>query len=495
MATREQILAAGGTVPERYNETSSGYTYKGTDYKYETRYDANNQPYQVALPGGTTTNRNDPFLVNAPTASNNYTTTVPQPSTSGNSYSFIGSSDQTRSSENSLTSQIRNLLANPSSNTGLTDAYKAVIDNYNSYNDALEKRRQQQMESINRQFDITKTQTQDAQKKEFGATNAGLIRAGGYLGDSGSAQGVINNLGEKQRLEIATLEAKRQDAINAAQNAIDDKQFALASAKASDIKSLEKEINDRKNTFFNQILNLTQEDRAQQTADRQKIDDQLKAMALVDPSTISTAQTDYIDNFYKTPGFTKSYLAASSAAAKAKTQKDQLDASKAYIELLSSVPAGMSIGLPDGSKVSGIGKAGDYEVFNKEDANGRVTVVRFNKATGTFTEYNAGNIGTPSADGGGSVDPVKTLGPVTAEFAKLEKDENGFIKPITQPALDGKGNSVTNTLKSPTAIYNAYRQTFIQTNPNLKNAGKIFDDNYLKYLPLDERGNISKDAL
>lgn len=494
MATREQILAVGGTVPERYNETSSGYTYKGTDYKYETRYDANNQPYQVALSGGVTTNRNDPFLVNAPTASNNYTTTVPQPSTSGNAYSFIGSSDQTRAAESSLTSQIKNLLANPSGNSGLTDAYTKVLDNYNAYNETLEKRRKEQVDSVNRQFDIVKTQTQDAQKKEMGSTNAGLIRAGGYLGESGSAQGVINNLGEKQRLEISTLEAKRQDAINAAQNAIDDKQFALASAKAADIKSLEQEINDRKNTFFNQILNLTQEERAQDTANRQKIDDQLKAMSIVDPSTISESQFQFIDNFYKTPGFTKSYLAASSAAAKAKTSKDQLDASKAYVELLSSVPAGMSISLPDGSKVSGIGKAGDYEVFNKEDANGRVTVVRFNKATGTFTEYNAGNIGTPSADGG-SVDPVKTLGPVTAEFAKLEKDENGFIKPITTPALDGKGNAVTNTLKSPTAIYNAYRQTFIQTNPNLKNAGKIFDDNYLKYLPLDERGNISKDAL
>lgn len=492
MATREEILAVGGTVPDRYNVTDKGYSFGGKDYTYETRTDFNNNPYQVAVEK----QYSNPYLVNAPAPSNGFASSVPSTQTQSapNTYSFIGSSDQTRSAENNLTSAISGLI-NGGNNNSLTDSYNKVIDNYNSYNDKLEERRAKQVESINRQFDITKTQTQDAQKKEFGATNAGLIRAGGYLGESGSAQGVINNLGEKQRLEISTLEAKRQDAINAAQNAIDDKQFALASAKASDIKSLEKEINDRKNTFFNQILNLTQEDRAQQTADRQKIDDQLKAMALVDPSTISTAQTDYIDNFYKTPGFTKSYLAASSAAAKAKTQKDQLDASKAYIELLSSVPAGMSIGLPDGSKVSGIGKAGDYEVFNKEDANGRVTVVRFNKATGTFTEYNAGNIGTPSADGSGSVDPVKTLGPVTAEFAKLEKDENGFIKPITQPALDGKGNAVTNTLKSPTAIYNAYRQTFIQTNPNLKNAGKLFDDNYLKYLPLGERGNISKDGI
>lgn len=437
----------------------------------------------------------NPNLVNAPTPNNGYNTTVPptQVQNTSNPYSFIGSSDQTRTSENNLTSLISSLISG-NNNTGLSDAYNKVLDNYTAYSDALEKRRAQQIDSINRQFDVVKTQTQDAQKHEMGATNAGVIRMGGYLGDSGSAQGVINTLGEKQRLEISALEAKRQDAIQSAQNAIDDKQFALAQSKANDIKSLEKEINDRKNTFFNQILNLTQEDRAQQTATRQKIDDQLKAMSLVDPATISPEQFSYIDNFYKTPGFTKNYLSASSLAAKAKTQKDQIDATKAYVDLLSSIPAGMSISLPDGSKVSGIGKAGDYEVFNKEDANGKVTVVRFNKATGTFTQYNAGNIGTPSASNSEEVSITK-LKNFTDTFSSLEKDDNGFLKGITSNGIDPVTGMATSTVKiSPVGVYNALRQGFIKGNPDIKKAGEVFDNNYLKYLNGSDRASFTKDG-
>lgn len=433
-------------------------------------------------------------VVNAPTSTNPNPQVTPSVTPQTNNYSFIASSDPSRNAESDLTSYIKNLLSNPTTSTSATDASKNVIDSYDAYNQKLEAQRQAQIDSINRAADISKTQTENAQVNEAGATNAGLIRAGGYLGNSSSAQGVMNNLGERHRLELAALDAKRNDAIQAAQTAIDDKQFQLAQAKANEIKGLEKEINDRKNTFFNQVLNLTQEVRNQDTATRTKIDDQLKAYSLVDPSTIPQGALDHIDNFYKTPGFAKAYLAASSAAAKAKTQKDQLDATKSYVDLLSSIPAGMSINLPDGSKATGIGKAGDYEVFNKEDANGKVTVVKFNKLTGDLSEYSAGSIGTPSASNSG-IDVVKVLGPVTAEFGKLPKDENGFIKPITQDALDKNGNSVTNTLKTPTAIYNTYRQTFIQSNPNLKDAGKIFDDNYLKYLPVSERGNISKESL
>lgn len=492
MATREEILAVGGTVPDRYNVTDKGYSFGGKDYQYETRTDANNQPYQVAIEKGSA----NPYLVNAPNSSNNYSSTVStgQSQSATSPYSFIGSSDQSRSAESNLTSMIGGLI-NSNNNTGLTDAYTKVIDNYNAYNDALEKRRKEQVDSINRQFDITKTGTESAQKNEMGATNTGLVRMGGYLGESGSAQGVINNLGEKQRLEISALEAKRQDAIQTAQNAINDKQFALAQSKANDIKSLEKEINDRKNTFFNQVLNLTQENRAQETATRQKVDDQLKAMSLVNPDTISPDQFDYIDKFYKTPGFTKNYLAATSASAKAKTQKDQIDATKAYVDLLSSIPAGMSLSLPDGSKVSGIGKSGDYEVFNKEDASGKVTVVRFNKATGAMTQYSAGAIGTPSSENGGGFDIVNTLGPVTKEFSKLEKDADGFIKGIEGQTIGADGVVKTGVTKSPVAVYNAYRQTFIQTNPKVKNAGQVFDDNYAKYLNPEDRSSITKDGL
>ena len=35
-------------MDERTNITDKGYTYGGKNYTYETRYDSNNQPYQVA---------------------------------------------------------------------------------------------------------------------------------------------------------------------------------------------------------------------------------------------------------------------------------------------------------------------------------------------------------------------------------------------------------------------------------------------------------------
>lgn len=482
---------------ERTNVTDQGYTYQGKDYRYETRYDSGNNPYRVEVPVESAQGYNTSPLVDAPTQSNNYTGSQPYSYTgyqSQNPYSWINSSDETRNAESNLSQMIATLM-NGRNSSGLSNAYNSVLDNYKSYSDLLEKRRIESMDSINRQFDITKRNTEDAQKREMGSTNTGLLRVGGYLGESGSGTGVINSLGEKQRLEISALEAKRQDALLAAQNAIDDKQFALASAKANDVKNLEQEINNRNDTFFTQMLNLTQESRAQDTAMRQKVDDQLKAFSMVDPETIDPRALGQIDDFYKTPGFAKAYLSASSAAAKAKTQKEMLDATKSYVDLLSSIPAGMSISLPDGSKATGIGKAGDYEVFNKEDASGKVTVVRFNKATGVMTQYSAGAIGTPSSENGGVFDIVNTLGPVTKEFSKLEKDADGFIKGIEGQTIGADGVVKTGVIKSPVAVYNAYRQTFIQTNPKVKNAGQVFDDNYAKYLNPKDRSSITKDGL
>jgi len=126
---------------------------------------------------------------------------------------------------------------------------------------ALETRRAAEEARINSEFNAKIKGTEEAQKKETGATTVALQRIGGFLGGSASAVGALNNLAQTHRTEIGALEAKKQSAISEANNAITDKQFTLASLKAKEAKDLSSEINSRRDKFFTQALSLVQEQR------------------------------------------------------------------------------------------------------------------------------------------------------------------------------------------------------------------------------------------
>ena len=135
----------------------------------------------------------------------------------------------------------------------------AVVDNIIA---DLEARRAAATETINKQFDVAKTDTEGAQKGETGTTSAGLARLGGFLGGSGSGTGVMLNLAGTHRREILALESKRASAIQAANDAINDKQFAAAQLKINEIKGMDETINERNQDFFDNVLKLSAEERA-----------------------------------------------------------------------------------------------------------------------------------------------------------------------------------------------------------------------------------------
>jgi hypothetical protein len=128
---------------------------------------------------------------------------------------------------------------------------------------ALEQRRADEVAGIDEGFGVAKTEMGDAQTKETGATSTALARAGGYLGVTASQQGVMQNLVITQRQEMVALEAKKNEAIRAANNAYEDRDFELARELLKSAREIETEAFNRKNTFFNQQLDIMGEERAQ----------------------------------------------------------------------------------------------------------------------------------------------------------------------------------------------------------------------------------------
>ena len=374
---------------------------------------------------------------------------------------FIASSDPTTDAESSLTSQVTNAINGGDNNTALTAAHDQAVQALTDYQTTLDEQRQAAIDDINKQYDNTEQQTESDQKSETGTTAAGLLRMGGYLGESGSGTGVLNTLAAKHTLEISTLEAQRQSALNSAKSAIDDKQFATAQSLATEAKSYEQEINDRKNTFFNQVLQATS---ANQTTASDTLT-KLSALSSTDLANVPQSTLDSIDSVYGSPGFASAYLKATTAASAAKASQDQTAATSAYIDMLQKLPTGQVVTLPNGSTLTGLGKTSDIETFNEEDKNGNVTIVSLNKGNGQITEYGAGQIGKADTGTTGTPDTT-TQQQIASAMNALPKDSStNFIT----DQKDGTG-AVT---KSAVNAYNAMYQQAVQAG-----AGKWFLDNY-----------------
>lgn len=140
--------------------------------------------------------------------------------------------------------------------------------------EALERRRADEVAGIHAGFDVVKADTELAQKRETGATSMDLARAGGYLGVTASQSGVMQNLVMLQRQEMLALEAKKNEAIRAANNAYEDRDFELAKELLASARDLEKQVFDRRNQFLDSQLKIMGEERAQKQ--EQRLTDQFK---------------------------------------------------------------------------------------------------------------------------------------------------------------------------------------------------------------------------
>lgn len=184
--------------------------------------------------------------------------------------SIVGSSDSAVQNERDTVASVAGLNV-PSVNT--ESAKKASEDYIKTIEDRateLEKRRQEEVASIEEGFAAQKKSTEGAQERETGTTNVALQRVGGYLGTQISGVAVLTRLAQTHRSELAALESKKFSAIQEANNAVSDKQFELAKLKAQEAKDLDKTINERRNKFFDDTMKVIQEQRMEEQAQETK---------------------------------------------------------------------------------------------------------------------------------------------------------------------------------------------------------------------------------
>lgn len=134
-----------------------------------------------------------------------------------------------------------------------------ILDLIDKRSKELSQESEQDIFGINAFYDEQKRQTGEAQKKETATTNVALARTGGYLGTQMSGVGVLNNLAETHRVEIASIENKRLSAISQAKQALADGKFKLAQLKVDTATKLKEQIYKRRQEFFDNSLRLIKE--------------------------------------------------------------------------------------------------------------------------------------------------------------------------------------------------------------------------------------------
>lgn len=176
---------------------------------------------------------------------------------------IVSSSDSQVSAERGIQDLVGQIQGN-NSDQPLIDAHNQYIDILEKEQQRLEQQRTSQIAGIENTFKEAEINAKDAQSREAATQRVALQRIGGFLGNSASSTGAILNLAKQHRLEIDTLRQKKLAAIQEANNAINASQFKVAQSMAQQALDLESEINTRRNNFFNQTLNLLQEQRAQE---------------------------------------------------------------------------------------------------------------------------------------------------------------------------------------------------------------------------------------
>lgn len=354
---------------------------------------------------------------------------------------FVSSSEPVVQAERAVTTEARNYqnqITPPengvSAAQAASDAYLKMIDDQVK---VLEERRKQAVAGIESQFAGAKQNLEGEQKKETGTTTVALARMGGFLGPSASAQGVLLNLAQTHRQEVSTLEAKKADAIQQANNAIDDKQFNLAMLKVAEVKDIEKTIHSRKQEFFQNSLNAMQEARQQDEFYQKKIKTDLETLATLASADenleLDPQKASEIDAFYGVPGFTKQYLEVLNKAQRAADQKSQIENQKSLLDLLEKIPAGQEVSFPDGTTYVGLGSVSDIYTTVQTDDAGVARMVAYNKRTGNVNITNLGAIGGSDSGSGGGADPVtrdNVVGTLQIQL-EAEKAEDGSYDPDT----------------------------------------------------------------
>lgn len=305
----------------------------------------------------------------------------PEPAGAG----ITGSSSSVKGFESGVKTAVSDITVPDASTDGVRQASANYMSEIDRQIADLENQRKDRVANIEKSFAVAKDLSTRAQQSEIGTTTAALFRVGGFLGVQMSGVAVLNNMASTHRLEMNDLEAKRASAISAANNAIDDKQYALALKKAEEAKALEQTIYDRSRNAFEDMVKLNKEMR--------EADKYAKESATATLSAIAESGAEYSDTFFEvfdqSNGFTAGFSKGLFNLAKKASTQDAVKNAMELNKLLSDVPMGTPVSV-GGFTYYGQQGAGTLQI---NDTTGDASIFQVDQATGKITQKKVGNVG------------------------------------------------------------------------------------------------------
>lgn len=186
----------------------------------------------------------------------------------------VTTSDSARSTYDAM----RDRIAKMANNTG---NYSAVYNNplyqetsglIKDQRKSLAERKTAEIGRITADFNQRAEGQKQTQRSETGTQSMSLARIGGF--DSASGQGVLTNLQRVHESEQNALMQARQSAILQAQQAYEDKDFALAKMQMDEAKATEAMLYNRQQDFLKNTLAIRGEERADAQIEYQRMRDE-----------------------------------------------------------------------------------------------------------------------------------------------------------------------------------------------------------------------------
>lgn len=242
---------------------------------------------------------------------------------------------------------------------GLKSAYAADNAQIQGERDALAERRLTEIGGIKTEFDIAKGAQELGQGSEYASRATSLVTSGGgFLGATQSQQGVLQNLKATHETEKTALMAKREAAINAANQAYEDKDFALARELSKNAKDLQNEIYGRQKDYADQTLAITRENRAQTEFDLGVADKKIASYAMLTDAEFANVNPNEVAQLDKSyyPGYTNAARVIAKKALDVKTNKDAVALDSDILDMRLKMPAGQKFTL-NGQTYTGLKQA------------------------------------------------------------------------------------------------------------------------------------------
>lgn len=177
---------------------------------------------------------------------------------------LTASSRESRQRDERARRQVETLTAPDSGVASARNAYENVLNTLDQQMDQVDQRAEMRTAEIAQSQNQEIRETEQTQEREEARTRSNLIRSGGYLGGSASSQAVLKRMSDTHRQEIASLEAQKASAISEAQRAFMQERSTLAREMAQQAANMEQTINQRRQQFFDNVLQISQEKRQQE---------------------------------------------------------------------------------------------------------------------------------------------------------------------------------------------------------------------------------------